>query len=706
MSTRPVNGPLVGTERHDGIAVLSIDNPPVNALAHPVRASLLEAVIAAERDAGIAAIVIRGTGRHFVGGADIREFDAEPRAPLLNDVLLAVEGSSKPVIAAVQGSALGGGFELALASHYRFAAENASFGFPEIRLGLLPGSGGTQRLPRLIGAADALKLMLTGEPIPCARALALGIVDRLGTGSDFLADALVYARQLVASGAGPRRLRDLSVPGGMPDAAFVEEQRALAARKFPGTESREAIIECVQASVSLEFAAGLALSRRRFEESRLSNSSRALRHLFFAERGSRAEREPRPVNSVGVLGAGTMGSGIAISLATAGFDVTLVDTNTQALSAGLARVRSTIDAAVEKGRLDRTAAAAALARVQGRDTMEALHGADLVIEAVFESLAVKQEVFAALGKICRPGSVLASNTSTLDVDAIANASQRPQDVIGMHFFSPANIMRLVEIVRGGSTAQDVIATVSEVSRRMGKLGIVVGNCFGFVGNRMLYAYGRENQLLMLEGAMPSQIDSVMETFGMAMGPNAVGDLAGLDVGYRVRHERKDLLDDPRYYRVADLLVDAGRLGQKSGKGAFTYSPGSRRPVRDPEVEAMIVAESQRLGIERRQIGDSEIRDRCIFALINEGARILSEGIAASPADIDAIWCNGYGFPRYRGGPLFYADTIGPATVLAGIERFAAQHGTRYWTAAPLLVDIAGRGETFDAWQHAQASSTE
>jgi 3-hydroxyacyl-CoA dehydrogenase len=400
-----------------------------------------------------------------------------------------------------------------------------------------------------------------------------------------------------------------------------------------------------------------------------------------------------------------MGSGIAISLATAGFDVTLVDTNPQAMSAGLARVRSTIDAAVDKGRMERTAAAAALAHVQGSDQIESLRSADLVIEAVFESLAVKQEVFATLSKVCRPGAVLASNTSTLDIDAIADASKRPADVIGMHFFSPANIMRLVEIVRGHATAPEVIATVSDVSRRMGKLGVVVGNCFGFVGNRMLYAYGRENHLLMLEGATPSQIDSVMEGFGMAMGPNAVSDLAGLDVGYRVRRERKALADDPRYYRIADMLVDAGRLGQKSGKGAFSYGEGSRRPVRDPEVEAMIVAESRRLGIERRDITDSEIKDRCIFALINEGALILSEGIAASPADIDAIWCNGYGFPRYRGGPLFYADTIGPATDLAGIRRLAAAHGVRYWTPAPLLVDIVDRGETFEAWQNRQASST-
>jgi 3-hydroxyacyl-CoA dehydrogenase len=406
---------------------------------------------------------------------------------------------------------------------------------------------------------------------------------------------------------------------------------------------------------------------------------------------------PREVRQVGVLGAGTMGAGIATSLATAGFDVTLVDTNPAALKAGVERVRSFIAAAVDKGRLSAQYAEIASARVRPDEGIDALREMDLVIEAVFESLAVKREVFASLGRICRKGAVLASNTSTLDIDAIAAASGRGPDVVGMHFFSPAHIMKLVEIVRGGATAADVIATAQDLSRRMGKLGVVVGNCFGFVGNRMLYAYGRENQLLMLEGASPAQIDAALESFGMAMGPNAVGDLAGLDVGYSVRRERKDRPVDPRYYRVADLLVEAGRLGQKSGRGAFTYAQGSRKPIPDPEVDAMIAAESLRLGIPRRAIQEEEIRERCLYALINEGARILEEGIADSPADIDAIWCNGYGFPRSRGGPMTYADTIGPATVLDGIQGLAQVNGTKYWTPAPLLSDICARAETFSDW---------
>jgi 3-hydroxyacyl-CoA dehydrogenase len=701
----PVSGPVVIEERRGDIALISIDHPPVNALAHAVRSALLGAVIAADGDPKVRAMVIRGVGRHFVAGADIREFDQDPRAPLLNDVLKRIEASSKPVVAAMHGAALGGGLELALACHYRIASPGASFGLPEIRLGLLPGSGGTQRLPRLIGAAPALALMLSRDPIQCARAAELGIIDRLAEDSDVEAAALAYAREIAASGAAPRRLCERTVEGGAPDEASIARERSAAQRKFPGVKSVDAIVESVQAAASQPFDTGLALSRRRFEECRQSTESRALRHLFFAERDPRLGEEPRPVRAVGVLGAGTMGSGIAISLATAGYEVSLVDTDDRALAAGMERVRSTLAAAVEKGRLDAAAAAAATARVRPGGRIEALEGADLTIEAVFESLAVKKDVFAALGRICRPGAVLASNTSTLDIDAIAEGSQRPADVVGMHFFSPANIMRLVEIVRGAASAPEVIATAASVTRRMGKLGIVVGNCFGFVGNRMLYGYGRENQFLMLEGAAPAQIDAALEAFGMAMGPNAVGDLAGLDVGYRVRRERTDRPSDPRYYRVADLLVEAGRLGQKSARGAFTYAHGSRRPTRDAEVESMIAAEAKRLGVERRAIADQEIRERCLYALINEGAKLLAEGIAASPGDIDAIWCNGYGFPRFRGGPMFYADTVGCAAVLQGIGKLAETHGREYWTPARLLEEIAAAGETFQAWQNRRAATT-
>jgi 3-hydroxyacyl-CoA dehydrogenase len=706
-----VSGPLIIEERRGDIALIWIDHPPVNALAHAVRSALLEAAAAADGDPEVRAILIRAVGRHFVAGADIREFDQEPRAPLLNDVLKRIEACSKPVVAGIHGTALGGGFELALACHYRIATPGASFGLPEIRLGLLPGSGGTQRLPRLIGAAPALALMLSGDPIGCARAAELGIVDRIAEDSAFEAAALAYAGELAACGAPPRRLCERTVESGAPDEATIARERSAARRKFPGVKSVDAIVECVQAATSQPFDAALALSRRLFEECRRSTESRALRHLFFAERAPRVSAEARPVRTVGILGAGTMGSGIAISLATAGYEVSLVDTDDRALAAGMERVRNTLAVAVEKGRMDAAAAAAVTARVRPGGRIEALESADLTIEAVFESLAVKQEVFAALGRICRPGAVLASNTSTLDIDAIAEASRRPADVLGMHFFSPANIMRLVEIVRGAASTREVIATAASVTQRMGKLPIVVGNCFGFVGNRMLYGYGRENQFLMLEGAAPVQIDAALEAFGMAMGPNTVGDLAGLDVGYRVRRERKDRPSDPRYYRVADMLVEAGRFGQKSGRGAYTYAQGSgaaasRRPVRDAQVEAMIAAEAARLGVERRAVSDEEIRERCLYALINEGAKLLAEGIAASPGDIDAIWCNGYGFPRFRGGPMFYADTVGCAAVLRGIRKLAETHGREYWTPAPLLEEIAAASGTFQGWQIHRAAATD
>jgi len=692
--TAESNPGMVDIERVGEIVVLTIDHAPINALNLTVRSRLLSLIEQVDDYPEVRAIILQSRGRHFVAGADIREFDLPPQAPLLNDVLKAVEGCSKPVIAAMQGSVLGGGFELALACHYRLAAHNAMFGMPEIRLGLLPGSGGTQRLPRLIGLAKSLEIMLSGEPIDCETARSLGVVDRVTPSGNLSADALNFAHELVASGAVPPRIREQSVPGPSLDPAFVAEQRSKAARRHPGVASVDFIIECVEAAATLPFEAGLALGRLRFEECRNSSGSKALRYLFFAERHKNSKETARSVESVGVLGAGTMGSGIAVSLSLAGLRVTLADTNAEALAAGMQRVRSTIEASVAKGRIDRSTGNAAIARVVGGSRIDDLAMADFIIEAVFENLAVKEQVFRNLGEVCKTGAILASNTSTLDIDAIAAASGRAQDVVGMHFFSPANIMRLVEIVRGEETATEVIATVLALTKRMGKLGVVVGNCFGFVGNRMLYAYGRENQLLMLEGATPSQIDAAMQGFGMAMGPNAVGDLAGLDVGYRVRRERKDLPDDPRYYRVADLLVENGRLGQKTRAGAFDYAEGARRPERSSAVEEMIAAEASRLGVTRRIISDDEVVKRCVFALINEGANILAAEIAQSPADIDTIWCNGYGFPRYRGGPMCYADTLGLRDVVREIQALAFAHGDRYWKVSPLLLDLAERGGSF------------
>ena len=682
----------------DGIAVLAIENPPVNALAHPVRAALLAAVLAAAADSRVRGVMIHGTGRCFVAGADLHEFDAPPRAPLLNDVLLSIEALSKPVIAALHGLALGGGLELALACHYRCATTDTSLGFPEIKLALMPGSGGTQRLPRLVGAKVALEMMLGGEPVNAARAHELGILDRLIAGSDLINAAKSWLREIIAEGRGPRRLRDIEPNPDSDDSALYTRERERLALRTSGEMAGRYIAECVEAAYHQPFDAALALSRRRFEECRVSLDSRALRHLFFAERpAAPAHQNARTVQKVAVVGAGTMGSGIAVSLAVSGHDVVLIDSDPAAVDAGLKRVVTTIEAAARKGRTSDAAAGAAIARVAGAHELAAVAPAELVIEAVVESMEVKRDVFRSLDRLCRSDAVLATNTSTLDIDGIAAATARRPDVVGMHFFSPANVMRLVEIVRGAASGDVAVATALAVTRRMGKLGVVVGNCFGFVGNRMLYAYGRENQLMLLQGASPSQIDAALKSFGMAMGPNAVGDLAGLDVGYRVRRERADRPHDPRYYRVADLLVEAGRLGQKSGRGAFRYEPGSREAQADPEVETLIVAESARLGITRRTIADEEIIARCIYALINEGAAILQDGIAACAADIDAIWCNGYGFPRRRGGPMFHADTIGLPVVLAGIARFSREQGAQYWAPAPLLAELAQRGSTFAEW---------
>ena len=690
----------------NGIAIIAIDHPPVNALAQPVRAALRNTVVASEANPAISAMVIHGVGRCFVAGADLREFDAPPLEPLLNDVLLRIEAVTKPVVAALHGPTLGGGLELALACHYRCATAQASIGFPEIKLALMPGSGGTQRLPRLVGAAVALEMMLGGEAVNVARALELGIVDRLIEGTDLVRGAVAYALELVAAAKGVRRLRDISLNPGAVDPANFARERARVARQSPGIVAAAHIIDCVEAAYYQPFDAALALSRRRFEECRNSIASRALRHLCFSERpGSAASRHnTRVVRTVAIIGAGTMGSGIAISLATSGHDVIMIDPQAAAVDSGLKRIASTIEASAGKGRISHAAATAAISRVSGAHELIAAVPADLVIEAVFESLAVKQDVFRTLDQLCRAETVLATNTSTLDIDAIASVTARSQQVVGMHFFSPANIMRLVEIVRGSASSAETIATAMSVARNMGKLGIVVGNCCGFVGNRMLYAYGRENQFMLLEGASPSQVDAALRHFGMAMGPNAVGDLAGLDVGYCVRRERADRSADPRYYRVADLLVEAGRLGQKSGRGVFRYQAGSREPLPDTEVEALISAESQRMNIARRAVADDEIVERCIFSLINEGARILDDGIASCAADIDAIWCNGYGFPRLRGGPMFHADTVGLSTVLATIERYATKLGAQYWTPAPLLVDLAGRGSSFAEWDQIQLTN--
>ncbi len=689
-------------ERDGGVAVIVLDHPPVNALAHPVRTALLAAIERLDSDPTVQAIVLHGAGRNFIGGADISEFDQPAQPPLLNELLLRLESCGKPVIAALHGAALGGGAETALACHYRAATPDLKLGFPEVTLGLLPGAGGTVRLPRLAGWKASLELMTGGKPIDLDRAMAMGLIDRRIDG-DVRAGAVAWARELIADGALPRRLRELVVPEA-PTELFIEWRATMpaATRRLPAPGR---IVDALEASATRPFDQALGRARELFEECRRSSESRSLRYLFFAERGSDADRDAAlRVESAGVIGAGTMGAGIAISLATAGIAVTLVDSKPESLAAGLARVASTIEGSARKGRMTVADAAAAVARVRGAGDLQALATADLVIEAAFENLAVKRVLFAQLGGLCRPQAVLATNTSTLDVDAIAAASGRAADVAGMHFFSPAHVMRLVEIVRGRASSRATLATVRAVTKRIGKIGVTVGNCYGFVGNRMLYAYGREKELMLLEGSTPEVIDRALEGFGMAMGPNTVGDLAGLDIGYHARREWSGRPDDLRFYRVSDRLAELGRYGQKTGRGFYRYDGPDHKRQADPEVLELIRAEAQALGVAQRQVADSEIVERCVYALVNEGARILEEGIAASPADIDVIWCNGYGFPRHRGGPMFHADTIGLTTVIEAMRRYEGEQGARYWTPAPLLASLAEQESTFAGWQADRAGA--
>jgi len=695
-----VTGP-VSIERIGEVAVVCIDNPPVNALSHPVREALLAAIEALDADAAVRAIVLCGAGRNFIAGADVREFDAPPREPMLPGLVSRLEACTKPVVAALHGATLGGGAETALASHYRCASGDLQIGFPEVNLGLLPGAGGTVRLPRLAGWDASLALMTGGKPVGIETAIELGVVDRRIDGS-LREGAIGWARELAARGDGPRRVRDLPLPPSRPG-DFEAALNAMpdAQRRLPAPPR---IIEALASAAMLPFDTALARARTLFVECQESSESRALRHLFFAERGPAPDRAlVREVRQAGVLGAGTMGAGIATSLVTNGVAVTLVDAKAEALAAGLARVEASIASAVRKGRLDAAAGAAAAARLQGSASLEVFAAADFVIEAVFENLEVKRSVFAELGRLCRADAVLATNTSTLDIDAIAAASGRAADVVGMHFFSPAHVMRLVEIVKGGATSATTLATTQALARRAGKIGVTVGNCFGFVGNRMLYAYGREKELLLLDGASPEQVDEALQDFGMAMGPNAVGDLAGLDIGFQARRAWAGKPGDPRFYRVSDALAELGRFGQKTGRGFYRYDgPGGERRA-DPEVRELIRSEAARLGVKQREVADAEIVDRCILALVNEGAKILEEGIAASPADIDVIWCNGYGFPRHRGGPMFHADVIGLKAVAKAMRALAKREAAGYWEPAPLVAELARRQSTFAAWQAARTA---
>lgn len=670
------------------VGVITIDHPPVNATSAAVRQGLLRCLEELEQDARLVAGVIACAGRTFVAGADIREFGRPPEPPRLDELLSRIERSGKPLVAALHGTALGGGLELALACHARVADPGARLGLPEVKLGLIPGAGGTQRLPRLVGLERAIDMILSGEPVTAAEAVATGLVDQIAE-QELVTAAANLAVTLARAGSW-RRTGALPVEPG--DAARVDALAARLLRRSRGQHAPERALEALRAAVILPVAEGLQRERRLFEESRADPQSAALRHLFFAERSTgRTEGKAVVIERVAVLGAGTMGSGIAIALVDAGIEVALIDSDPASLERGEARIRDHYQGLVDRGRLVPAQHHARLAQLSASSDLQQAATADMVIEAVFEDPTVKRELFARLDAIASSSAWLATNTSYLDVDAIAAATARPERVLGLHFFSPANIMKLVEVVRARATSADALATGVALARKLGKIPVLVGNATGFVGNSMLQAYGRENQLLLLEGATPWQVDAALESWGMAMGPNAVLDLAGLDIGYRARRARSDLPDDPRFFRVADALVEQGRLGRKSGCGNYLYAPdGSRQP--DPKVITLIEAEASRLGVARRSIDDAEIVERCVLALVNEGARLLEAGVAGAAADIDVIWANGYGFPRFRGGPMWFAAQRGLGEVVAAIQRLAEIHGPLYWTPAPLLMRMAQSGE--------------
>jgi 3-hydroxyacyl-CoA dehydrogenase len=695
---------LVDYQKQGSIGVITLNNPPVNALSvnKGVVQGILDALKEGDHDHHIRAFVLIGGGRNFSGGADISEFGKpyDPGKATLPDTLAYMDTVTKPIVAAISGPTMGGGLELALGAHYRIALTGAQIALPEVKLGILPGAGGTQRAPRLMGVQKALDFMVAGDPISSEQAKEAGLVDEVVSG-DLRAAAISFTNKLLKEGQGVRRASALTATvEGAPEAFFAAARERIA-KAWRGYPAPLAIASCVEAATNLPFAKGVAFERQQFEKLVKTDESRALRHLFFAERQvSKIPDVPddtpvREIKSAVLIGAGTMGGGIAMNFANAGIPVKMLEVSQEALDKGLGIVRRNYAATVAKGRLSQEAMDKRMGLFQGITSYDDIGNADIVIEAVFEDMAVKKQVFGKLDKAARPGAILATNTSTLDVNEIAAATSRPQDVIGLHFFSPANVMKLLEVVRADKTGKDVLATAMKLSKAIKKVGVVAGVCDGFIGNRMLHDYFREAGFLLEEGALPQQVDKVIEDFGFAMGPFRVGDLAGLDVGWYIR--KRQAATRPahlRYSKVADQVCELGRFGQKTGAGWYKYEAGNRTPIADPVVEDLIVKAAKEAGIERKPVSDQEILERCIYALVNEGAKILEEGIALRASDVDIVYIYGYGFPRFRGGPMFYADTVGLDKVLASIKRFHAVHG-EFWKPAPLLEKLVAEGRKFN-----------
>ncbi len=692
---------VVTTALHGDVLVVTIDNPPVNALGAAVRQGLLAAMQQAQADAAVAAVLLVGAGKAFIAGADIREFGKPPVPPALPEVCRAIEGSDKPVVAVLHGAALGGGLEVALSAHYRLALPAATVGLPEVNLGLLPGSGGTQRAPRLMGVQAATSLMLSGQHLKAQAALQAGLVDKLVEGTDAQAEGLAYVRELLTAKAPVRRTRDLAIAEPQAALAWLEEQKAETAKKARGLFSPLKIIECVQAAVQLPFDEGLARERALFIECLDSPQRAGLIHAFFAEREvakvpEAQAAQPRPVASIAVIGGGTMGAGIAVAALDAGLPVTMIERDAESIARGRANVEKVYNGLVAKGRMTEAAKAAVMARYTGSTDYADIAQVDLVIEAVFEDIEVKKAVFRELDRVCKPGAVLATNTSYLDIDAIAAATSRPQDVIGLHFFSPANIMKLLEIVVPAKVAADVVATAFELAKKLKKVPVRAGVCDGFIGNRILAVYKQAADYLMEDGASPYEIDAAVRGFGFAMGPFQVTDLAGGDIGWATRKRRAATRDPKaRYVEIADRICERGWFGQKTGRGFYLYPEGARVGQPDPEVLAIVDAERAKKGITPRSFSADDIMRRYMAAMVNEGAKVVAEGIALRPLDVDVTFVAGYGFPRHRGGPMKWADMTGLDKVLADIQAFAKEDPL-FWKPAPLLEQLVAEGRNFDS----------
>jgi len=689
-------------EKRGNVGIIWINNPPVNAISVGVRAAIIDGVAKLAQDAEINIGILACEGRTFMAGADITEFGKPPLSPGLHEAIHAVESSVKPIVAAIHGTAFGGGLEVALGCHYRVAVAGAKIGLPEVKLGLLPGAGGTQRLPRLIGVEAALGIIVSGDPIPATQAAKAGVIDKIIDG-DLLAGAMDYARGLAERKAPLRKVRELNVDAGNIPPGFFEEARKRVAKERKNLFAPQRIVDALEAAATLPFDKGMARERELFLQCAQNSQSKALQHVFFAER--KAASVPnldknvtkRDIKSVAIIGAGTMGGGIAMNFLNVGVPVTLLEMQQEALDRGVGVIRKNYENTASKGKLTMEQVQQRMGLLRPTLSYDDVREADLVIEAVFETMAIKKDVFAKLDKAAKQGAILASNTSYLSIDEIAASTSRPGDVVGMHFFSPANVMRLLEIVRGAKTAQDVLVTIVDLAKRINKVGVVCGNRDGFIGNRMLGGYAYQASLMVLEGAMPEQVDAALRNFGMPMGVLQMSDLAGLDVGYKSRKDRNPASFDGRVSRSADLLVEMGRLGQKTQAGYYDYAPGDRTPRPSPVVAEILEKVSREYGITRRKFTDEEIVERCFLALMNVGCDVLSEGVAYRSSDIDIVYLYGYGFPAYRGGPMFWVENaVGLKTALEKLKKYSAATGGTWLKVSPLLEKLVAEGKGFSS----------